>query len=250
MLTFSSEIIDDDNLYFIVSVKDTGIGISKENIEKLFDSFTRIDETEHRNIEGTGLGLAITKQLVELMNGTISVESVIREGSVFTVKIPQRIASKEKVGLFDVGMNITKKEREKYKAGFTAPNANVLVVDDVKVNLNVVRLLLRDTKIQMDFAESGREALNLMQEKHYDIVLMDHMMPEMDGIETLKEARKIYPENIYTPMIALTANAITGAREMYEKAGFEDYVKKPIQAKELEEKIIKFLPKKLVKIRN
>lgn len=248
-IIFSGKPLDEGYILFEVSVKDTGVGILKEDISKLFGSFERIDEKEHRNIEGTGLGLAITKQLTELMGGTIGVESVRGEGSEFYISIPQKVVSEKKVGLFDVGMAVKRETSKKYRASFVAPAANVLVVDDVKINLNVVRLLLRDTKVKLDLAESGKEALNLMMEKKYDVVLMDHMMPEMDGIQTLKEARKICEPNMHTPMIALTANAISGAEAIYRKAGFCEYITKPIKAPDLEAALVRRLPSEKVTIK-
>lgn len=241
----------DGEIYLDITVKDTGIGISEENQKALFDNFRRIDEKEHRNIEGTGLGLAITKQLTELMGGNISVNSAKGEGSEFNAVIPQTVIGDQKTGLFDIGMEIRRETKKKYKACFTAGDARILVVDDVKVNLNVVRLLLRDTLLQMDFAESGKEALNYLLDNKYDCVLMDAMMPEMDGIQTLHEARKLCcgGDNENVPMIALTANAISGADKLYYDAGFCDYVTKPIKAEELEKALIKAIPEELVHIK-
>ncbi len=249
LLRFDCEKLDDTHINLCVSVKDTGIGITPENMERLFGTFNRIDEKAHRNIEGTGLGLAITRQLARLMNGETHAESVYGEGSTFFFTVPQEIASDKPIGEYDISRKSVSEVRKAYKQKFTASDAHILVVDDVRVNLNVVRLLLRDTLVQMDLVESGEAALDMMHKKHYDLVLMDHMMPEMDGIETLHRARGdkdvLDPE---VPMIALTANAIQGADEMYYKEGFCDYITKPIKAEELEKALMKYLPQELINI--
>lgn len=244
---FDFDRVDECNILLKVSVKDTGVGISEEDMPKLFGTFQRINESEHRNVEGTGLGLSISKQLAELMRGSISVESERYVGSTFSLLLPQAIIKEEAAGEFTPGMAVKRSSSGKYKPSFTAETANVLVVDDVKVNLNVVRLLLRDTKIHLDMAETGKDALSLLMDNPYDVVLMDHMMPEMDGVETLKEARKICELNQDTPMIALTANAISGSEEFYMSAGFCEYLTKPIKAIELEESLLKWIPKEKIK---
>ncbi len=240
---------DDNDILLTINVKDTGIGITEEDQKKLFGNFNRIDEKEHRNIEGTGLGLAIAKQLTVMMGGSIGVNSIKGSGSEFYATIPQKPVGDTEAGLFDVGMEARKSLKKTHTPGFTAEDARVLVVDDVKVNLNVVRLLLRDTLVNIDCVESGREALNLLMENKYDVVLMDHMMPEMDGIETLKEARRICKYNESVPMIALTANAISGAEKMYYAAGFAGYITKPIKALDLENMLIKLLPESKVHLK-
>jgi len=243
--------IDEENILLCIEVKDTGIGISDENIEKLFMSFERFDEIRNRHIEGTGLGLTITKKFIDLMGGTINVTSTLDVGSVFTVEIPQKIASHTPMG--DFADRFEKKSGAKHvKAGtFTAPSARIMVVDDVKMNLNVVRLLLKNTKIQVDMAQSGAECLSMSMLKTYDVILMDHMMPEMDGIETLREMRKMKRGlNARTPVVALTANAIAGADDMYRKEGFEDYISKPIKGEALEKILIKYIPNEKVVFEN
>lgn len=260
-LDIKYEKIDDENIRLIIAVKDTGIGISEDNQKYLFDSFQRIDEKRNRNIEGTGLGLAITKRFTEMMNGTIRVDSVLYEGSTFTVTIPQKIADKGEIGNFSERLNRRletaseenkqKKEEEK-KEKFTAPRARILVVDDVKMNLNVVRLLLKNTEIQMDLAASGDECLKYTLMKSYDLILMDHMMPIMDGIETLHKVRQQADGlNANTPVIALTANALVGAQEMYLEEGFVAYISKPVKSGDLTSCIIRFLPEdKIVREEN
>ena len=249
---------NDKKIDLIISVKDTGIGISEENRRYLFDSFKRIDERANRNIEGTGLGLSITKKFTEMMGGQIDVDSVLYEGSTFTVTIPQKIADNGTVGKFYERLNkrneITSSDGEKGKGKgkggtFKAPHARLLVVDDVKMNLNVVRLLLKNTQIQTDLAASGDECLKYTLMKSYDLILMDHMMPIMDGIETLHKVRtQADGLNIDTPVVALTANALVGAQEMYLSEGFAAYISKPVKSVDLEACLEKLLPQdKIIK---
>lgn len=237
----------DDTITLTVSVEDTGLGIEKDKIKYIFTDYVRIGE--NRNIEGTGLGLAISKQLIELMAGEIGVESEYGKGSRFYFKIPQKVIDREPSGEFSDDTDNHRSERKAHRQSFTAETANLLVVDDVLVNLNVVRLLLRETKIKIDLAESGTEALEYLKRKKYDIVLMDHIMPEMDGIETLRRIRRLDDsENKDVPVIALTANAISGADTMYVEAGFCDYLTKPVKVNELERSLIKYLPPEKVNI--
>ena len=231
----------------IICVEDTGRGISEEGIGAIFDSFQRADEKKNRNIEGTGLGLAITKQLVDLMGGSIRVHSRLGEGSEFTVTIPQEIMSDEPLGNLDDKLNGKKTTGENYKEIFKAPKARILIVDDVAVNHKVIKLLLKTTEIQINTANSGQQCLEMYEKDHYDLILLDHMMPEMDGIETLN--RMIGSDRYNkerTPVIALTANAIQGAEKEYIDAGFTDYLTKPVQGTDLERMILKYLPPELV----
>ncbi len=251
-LKFDFENTDEDNINLIISVKDTGIGISEDNQKYLFDSFKRIDEKTNRNIEGTGLGLSITKKFTDMMGGTIEVDSVLYEGSTFTVTIPQKIADKGTVGHFGERLNkrgetsssdTDSADSSDKKDKFTAPHARILVVDDVKMNLNVVRLLLKNTGIQVDLASSGDECLKYTLMKRYDVILMDHMMPIMDGIEALHRIREQADGlNTDTPVVALTANALVGAQEMYLSEGFISYLSKPVKGADLEECLLKILP--------
>lgn len=251
-LKFDFENTDEDNINLIISVKDTGIGISEDDQKYLFDSFKRIDEKTNRNIEGTGLGLSITKKFTDMMGGTIEVDSVLYEGSTFTVTIPQKIADKGTVGHFGERLNkrgetsssdTDSADSSDKKDKFTAPHARILVVDDVKMNLNVVRLLLKNTGIQIDLAASGDECLKYTLMKRYDVILMDHMMPIMDGIEALHRIREQADGlNTDTPVVALTANALVGAQEMYLSEGFISYLSKPVKGADLEECLLKILP--------
>ncbi|MGN0327516.1 MAG: ATP-binding protein [Lachnospira sp.] len=238
---------EEDKLYLIITVTDTGIGIRKEDVGKLFESFTRVDEKTNRNIEGTGLGLNLTKNLVEMMGGEISVESVYGKGSSFTVKIPQKVINAEPMGDF-----LERYQKFLNTSGgdvqsVLAPDARILVVDDVEMNLRVVQGLLKATQIQIDTAMSGEECLKLVSKKQYDIIFLDHMMPDMDGIETLRRIRDMADSpNEKTPIIMLTANAIIGAKEEYLQAGFQDYLTKPIREEELQGMLVKFLREELI----
>lgn len=236
-----------DKLDLIITVTDTGIGIRKEDVGKLFESFTRVDEKTNRNIEGTGLGLNLTKNLVEMMGGEISVESVYGKGSCFTARIPQKVINAEPMGDF-----LERYQKFLNTSGgdvqsVLAPDARLLVVDDVEMNLRVVQGLLKATQIQIDTAMSGEECLKLVSKKQYDIIFLDHMMPDMDGIETLRRIRDMTDSpNEKTPVIMLTANAIIGAKEEYLRAGFRDYITKPIREEELQGMLVKYLREELI----
>lgn len=230
-----------EDILMRVEVKDSGMGIQKDDMERLFDSFQRVDEKRNRSIEGTGLGLSIVKQLVDLMGGELSVYSTYGVGSSFVVQIPQKVLAKEPVG--DYRKRIRKQESEQVVSEgiLIAPEARVLAVDDNEMNLKVLQGLIKRTRIQMDLAESGQEAINKVQQTDYDLVLLDHRMPHMDGVETLKIMKE---RNLLgtVPVIALTANAVSGAREMYIQNGFQDYLSKPISGDRLEELLKKWLP--------
>lgn len=211
-----------DQIMLKISIRDTGIGIRKEDIDKLFHSFQQVDEARNRKIEGTGLGLAITKEMVELMNGELTVESEYGKGSTFSFSIPQTV-------LADEAPEVQKAEaKQDFK--FEMPDAKLLIVDDNLMNRQVAVGLLKPLKMKIDTASSGKEAIELVQENDYDLVLMDHMMPEMDGIEATKRIRAL-PGQKYRelPIIALTANAVNGVKEMFIKEGMDDFVSKPIE---------------------
>ncbi len=234
-----------------IVVKDTGIGIKEEELPALFKGFQRLDMEKNRNIEGTGLGLAITNNLIGMMNGEIEVESKYGEGSVFTVYLEQKIIESEPLGNFEDYYRKTEGIEYSYEQYFTAPDAKILSVDDNEINLFVVRKLLEKTQVQITEAASGMEALELMCREKYDVILLDHMMPGIDGIETLQRAKeKAENKNKDTPVIALTANAISGVREMYLSKGFNDYMSKPIDGRLLEEKLALYLPVEKVRTRD
>ena len=241
-MTVSHEKVTPDVEQFTFAVADTGIGIKEENIDRLFGKFDRVDEEQVHAIEGTGLGLSIVDRLLKLMQGSVTVESVYGQGSVFTVHLQQKVVSDEKVGV--LGDDRKKNEkRRKDTTLFVAPDAKILAVDDNKVNLTVIRGLLRKTKVQVTCASSGRECLECIAKEQYDIILLDHMMPAMDGIETLEEMKKM-PDNKSRDarVIVLTANAMAGVREMYLEKGFDDYLSKPIDGTLLEQLLMKYLP--------
>ena len=239
---------DDSKVRLLVSVKDTGKGIKEEDKAHLWDSFQRLDEKHNRGIEGTGLGLAITHKYIELMGSSLELESTYGQGSDFYFEVDQGIVDPEPIGDFNNTRRSFKRKVEVYKEGFKAPDAHILVVDDVELNLAVIKGLLKNSKIRIDTAMSGAEAIEKLHTYDYDLVFLDHMMPEMDGIETLE---KIIADddidNDRIPIIALTANAISGAQKMYLEHGFVDYLSKPINPANLEKLLIKYLPHDKIK---
>lgn len=233
----------DDEIELRISVKDTGIGIRKEDIGKLFSEFERIEEKRNRNIEGTGLGMSITTRLLHMMGSELHVDSVYGEGSDFYFSLKQKVVKWEPMGDYREALRRSISLRKAYRESFTAPDALVLVVDDIPMNLKVFTGLLKKTKLQFDTAGSGLECLEKVTKQRYDIIFLDHQMPEPDGIETLHRMRAL-PQNINknTPVIALTANAVSGAREEYIASGFDDYLTKPIDTVALERMLIHYLP--------
>lgn len=229
-----------------VDVSDTGIGIAEENLPQLFTQFQRFDLQRNRNIEGTGLGLSIVKRLCDLMSGTITARSVLGSGSTFTVELPQKVVDSTPCG--GVNLNYSAGAEHEYHHSFEAPEAKILAVDDLPVNLLVIANLLKETRIKIDTAGSGRECLDKCSQQKYDLILMDHMMPEMDGVQTFEKLHgdKSSP-NFETPVIMLTANALAGMREQYMDVGFADYVSKPVRGAKLEEAIRRNLPESLIK---
>ena len=237
----------EDRIDLIISVKDTGMGIKQEDMEKLFEDFKRLDEEKNRNIEGTGLGMTITKSLLNLMEGKIDVESEYQKGSTFIVTIPQKVLSDEPTGDFASVMGRQRSESIHKKGSFEAPEAKVLVVDDNNMNLLVFKALLKRTKMNIATADSGKKCLELVKKDSFHIIFMDHMMPDMDGVETLHEIRKLTDSpNVKTPVIALTGNALSGAKEFYLQEGFTDFVTKPVEGEQLERMIVSYLPEELV----
>ncbi|MBO6108311.1 MAG: response regulator [Eubacterium sp.] len=236
--------VDADGIMLHVTVADTGIGIRPENIHRLFNSFDRIDNNRARQIEGTGLGLNITSKLLEFMGSKLMVESVYGEGSVFSFNIAQKVTDWDVIGDFNEAIKRISKRRNEKKTQFIAPGVRILVVDDAPMNLDVVTGLLKRTQMMVDTATIGRECLKKVALHRYDLVFLDHRMPGMDGIETLKNLFKQYGgrDKGAPPVIALTANAVQGAREEYIMNGFSDYLTKPVMADELEEILIKFIP--------
>ena len=230
-----------------VAVIDTGIGIRKEDQGKLFDSFQRVDEAKNHNIEGTGLGLALTKYLLEAMGSKLLLESEYGKGSAFYFGLEQKIVDDTPIGDYQKMYEKSRQENERYRESFQAPDALILVVDDTRMNLEVCKGLLKKTKVQIDVAESGAECLQMCEQKEYHLILLDHKMPHMDGVECLQRIRQQEEGlNTNTTVIALTANAITGAKEYYLKNGFDDYLSKPVQGEKLEQLLCQYLPSELL----
>lgn len=235
--------LDGDSCRLCFSVKDTGIGIRQENIPFITEEFTRFDEKRNREVTGTGLGLSITSSLLKLMGSELKVESVYGEGSVFSFEIEQKIVERITVA--------AKKERAdaEPKLTFTARGAKVLVVDDNMINYAVCKGLIKSYGVATNYARSGEECLNLVANGGYDLIFLDHIMPDMDGVETLNRLRNEYPK-IYekTPIIALTAYSESDSAAQYRKLGFSGYLAKPLEPKEMERCLFTYLPKKKIKL--
>lgn len=231
-------------------VVDTGIGIKEEDLPKLFTAFQRIEEKRNRTIEGTGLGMNIVQNLLAMMGTVLDVKSTYGKGSDFSFKVIQRVISGEGVGDFAEIYRKSTESASSYRASFTAPDARILCVDDTAMNLTVFKGLLKETQVQIDTASSGVETLKLCSQNRYDMLFIDHMMPTMDGIETLHALEQLEPNMCKgVPAIALTANAISGAREMYMREGFTDYLTKPVNSVKLEKMIAHYLPpEKVLKV--
>ena len=247
-VTKSRQDMPDDKILLTAVVQDTGIGIREEDMGRLFGKFERMDMEKNSTIEGTGLGLAIIRQLLERMDGTISVESVYGKGSTFTVSIPQKAVAPEPIGPYRQHEDISLSEKETERETFTAPDACILVVDDTRMNLMVTEGLLRSTKIRVDTATGGEEALKMTAAIRYDVILMDQRMPVMDGTEALRRIRVQEPGvNNDTPVICMTADAVSGAREKYIASGFTDYLMKPVEGRQLEQILLRYLPAEKVR---
>ncbi len=224
-----------------IAVKDTGIGIKKDDLNKLTEAFRRVDEMKNRNIEGTGLGLNITAQLLKMMGSELKMESTYGKGSTFFFDLKQTITDFE-----EVTEALQRSDNENkdiaYQESFVAPNMHILAVDDTLMNLRVFCALLKKTQMKITCVQSGKDALRKVQEEKFDMIFMDHMMPEMDGIETLHEMQKLSEhKNKDTKVIILTANALVGAQEMYMEEGFDDVLFKPVEGRKLEQMIMKHM---------
>lgn len=240
-LAVSCEKKDEDNILLTIKVEDTGIGMQTEDMEKLFSPYERLEEKRNRTKEGTGLGMAITRQLLDLMGTNLAVESEYGKGSAFSFTVEQGVVSREEIGDYTKRYNEANETAGTYREMFHAPDARILVVDDTEINLTVIESLLKQTRIRIDTALSGRRALDLAAVNDYDVVFIDHMMSDMDGIEMLRRMRKL-EKNQETPAVALTANAVSGARQMYMDAGFNDYLSKPVEGARLERMLLRYIP--------
>ena len=238
------EKIDDEQIDLKVTVKDTGIGMKEAEIKKLFNAFERLDEDRNKTIEGTGLGMSIVKQILDSMGSTLDVKSKYGAGSEFSFTARQKVFSWHPIGDYSISSDKVVARQENYVPKVIAPSVRILAVDDTEINLRVVKGLLRQTRIQVDTALSGKQALDMMGASKYDLALIDHRMPVMDGVELLKHLRSdAGNQNQNIPCIALTANVVEGGREMYIKAGFNDYLEKPVNGARLEDMLMQYLPK-------
>jgi len=250
-LSIQCKRLEDGLAEITCSVTDTGMGIKKESIPYLFKAFKRVDEEENRYIEGTGLGLSIVKQLVDLMGGDIAVNSVYKKGSTFVITLPQRIADAAEIKELNLESRHALNAREHYKQSFEAPRAQVLIVDDNEMNLMVAQKLLRDTKVGITTAVSGKECLKKTLQERYDVIFMDHLMPEMDGIACLHAIRaQTGGLNQDTPVVILTANAGGENQALYRREGFDGYLLKPVSGIQLETELLRHLPRELVSLSN
>lgn len=247
-LSFQKKPETQDMIDLIIAVEDTGIGIREEDKDAVFESFKRLDAQKNKRIEGTGLGMNITMSLLELMGGKLELESTYQKGSTFTVTIPQQIKSSELIGKVSMQekMSIERNAKDD-KTTLYAPEAKILVVDDNSMNLEVAKGLLKRTGVQVTTAESGKKALEIVKHEEFQLILMDHQMPEMDGIETLRELRKDKNFDQHkTPVVMLTANAVSGLTQLYHEEGFDDILTKPIDPLKLEEMVARLIPQELI----
>ena len=250
-ITFDINIMnrnESDTVELYVSVTDTGSGIQQENLKSIFSSFKRIDEIRNTKIEGTGLGLNIVYQLLKLMKSKIEVQSEYGIGSKFYFLLDQKIVDNTPIDNYLENFNSQINKKNNYRVGFVAPEARILVVDDNEMNLLVASKLLKDTQMKIDIVSSGFGCLAKINEKKYNLILMDIKMPELDGVETLRRIRNGNSINVDTPVIALTADVVVGVKEKYIKEGFIDYISKPIDAKKFETKVGSYIPKRLCRV--
>ncbi|MBP5174282.1 MAG: response regulator [Treponema sp.] len=242
-LKITFERLDAGQIYLIVSVKDTGIGIKPDEQERLFNKFERLDEQRNRTIEGSGLGLSIVSMLLQKMDSKLEFQSEYGMGSTFSFKLKQQVIWWEKIGNFNERYNKLLHTTKTYHESFRAPNAQILVVDDTRMNLIVFEGLLKKTEVKIDTASSGKEMLEKIRKKHYDVIFLDHRMPEMSGVEAfhaMQDMTDCLCKDV--PVVALTANVVSGAKEYYLKEGFTAYLSKPIDSKELEHLLTELLP--------
>ncbi len=239
--------IAEDEIEIEIAVTDTGVGIKEKDIPKLFGVFQQMDSTVRSKNERTGLGLAITNRLVKMMGGELQVQSTYGKGSTFSFNVVQKVVDNAPLGDFEKQYYESLHSTENYNQKFIAPMGRIMIVDDNAMNLAVAQGLLKQTRLQIDVAGSGAECLELLKRKTYHLICLDHMMPVMDGVETLHMIRAMEGNpSAEIPIIALTANAVAGAREFYLKEGFQDYLTKPIDADKFENMLIEYLPENVV----
>ena len=238
----------DGDIQLRVSVQDTGIGIKQEDMPRLFESFERLDEVRNHNIEGTGLGMSIVTRLLDMMGSRLEVESVYGKGSTFSFTVTQKIADETPIGDYAHRLELSRSSAAREQ--LWAEGARILVVDDNEMNLKVAENLLQLFGVVPDLVDSGFKAVEQMRREHYNIVFLDHMMPKMDGVETLRLLKKEQLVPADTKIIVLTANAVVGAKEQYLNAGFDDYLSKPIDVGKLEELLKRHLPQELYTLRS
>ncbi|MBQ6993006.1 MAG: response regulator [Lachnospiraceae bacterium] len=250
VVTLTVKIVEteEERVKIYISVRDTGQGIRQEELSKLFDAFTQVDIKKNQGKESTGLGLTISSQLVELMGGRLEVASEYGRGSEFFFTVWQGICTTEKMGDFHAASNqVEDISKNVYKCEYVAPNAHVLVVEDNEINQIVLQAILEPLKIQLDFAENGKEALEMIKNKKYQVILMDHYMPVMDGVETTIEIRNM--EDQYyreIPIIALTADAVEGTKEQFYKIGMNDFLTKPVEMKKICKTLQEWIPSEYI----
>lgn len=237
----------EDVILLLIDVEDTGMGIKEEDLNKLFGTFQRLDLERNNTVEGTGLGLAITHSLLKMMGGEIGVKSEYGKGSVFSIRLPQIVCEKTPMGDLRKRYIAHSKSRPSYQEKFTAPEGRILVVDDTPINLTVIKSLLKQTQLQVDTCLSGADCLEKIHEAHYDVIFLDYRMPEMDGLQTLHKMKAPADHlNVDTPVICLTANVVSGAKENFIREGFDDYLAKPVDSQKLEQMLIQYLPQEKV----
>ena len=246
-LSMAGKMKDSETVELAIAVRDTGIGIRREDLDQLSEKFERLNPEENTNVEGTGLGLPIVKSLLDMMGGRIEVDSVYGDGSVFTVFLPQKVVSAEPIGSFREQFESSPESSVVSPDLFRVPEARILIVDDTRMNLTVAEGLLKSTQAVVDTAVSGAEALRLTLSVPYDLILMDQRMPEMEGTEALRLIRaQEGGANRQTPVVCLTADAVAGAREKYLAEGFTDYLSKPVNTQALRRTLLKYLPKEKI----
>lgn len=240
-LGVSAENVNDENCRLKFSVKDSGIGIKPEDMERLFTAYERLDEVKNVDVQGTGLGLDISRRFAEMMGGTLDCESVYGEGSEFTLILEQKVTDPAPMGRFvEYDESAV---RGPYVPQFIAPDAELLIIDDNPMNLNVIRGLLKPTRMFITTATSGEEGLEKIKCGNYNVVLLDHMMPGMDGVETMEKIRQFAPD---LPVYALTANTASGGEEFYKSKGFTGYIPKPVDGLTLEKTVMRHLPEDIM----